>query len=404
MFFIDDPEYTKHGYYLVNGIKTFSKFEAWQFSGNDASKIKFIFNDDVFDTINTGKEPEEDIYELYARRAYQLRKDYDYIVLIYSGGIDSHTILETFLENNLRIDEICTFSNNDVQAKTEKFNQEVYNAAIPFVETLDLKKLGTKFRLVNIGQIIIDQLSDVYHLENFEHYSISTPFWRTAVSNYVLKSKIIEHRRLVEAGKKVCYLWGHEKPTLLATQQEYRLIIPDTFSGGFAAKQYNNREKLKNNFDNFYDEAFYICRESPEISIKQAHMLANFMSSISSTDNRLKSIKEIPIFGPYVQYNDGGRLNSQWLSKTTVDKCIYPRALISRFGDDKLYSGSTLFSKKDNWFYDSNHENSNRIKQKMENLVTNNKGLYSFRNDALPFGTTTIWSRQYYIRNMPDTN
>jgi hypothetical protein len=410
MFFIDNPEYTKHGYYFVNGIKTFSKFEAWQLSGNDISKIKFVFNDDEFKLYDWYTEPEEDIYELYKRRAYQLRKDYDYIVLIYSGGIDSHTILETFLQNNLRIDEICSFSNNDVQAKTEKFNQEIYNAAIPFIETLDLKKLGTQFRLINIGKMIIDQLSDNYHFENFEHYSISTPFWRTAVSNHVLKSKITEHRRLTEAGKKVCYLWGHEKPTMRIVNQEYCLAIPDTFSGGFGAKQYNNRIQLKNSFDNFYDEAFYICKEFPEISIKQGHMLANLMCSINEDDNRLKNIWEVPIFGPHVQYKNLGRVNSLWLSKPTVDKCIYPQALMSRFGDDKLYSGSTLFSKKDNWFYNSNHENRNKLSQKMDNLIKNNQGLYSLRpknlnnleKDLFVFGTETIFSQYYPIKKVPE--
>ena len=410
MFFVEDPVYTKHGYYLVDSIKTFSKFEAWQLSGKDISKIKFIFNDREFGQFDWTKEPEIDIYELYKRRAQQLRKDYDYIVLIYSGGIDSHTILETFLQNSLRIDEICSFSNNDVQAKTEKFNQEIYNAAIPFVETLDLKKLGTKFRLVNIGQMIIDQLSDNYHFENFEHYSLSTPFWRTAVSNYVLKSKIVEHRNLVEAGKKVCYLWGHEKPTIRIVDQTYCLTIPDTFSGGFGAKQYNNRENLKNNFDNFYDEAFYICKEFPEISIKQGHLLANLMCSINSDDSRIKNIWEVPIFGPFVQYKSLTKASSLWLSKPAVDKCIYPQALMSRFGDDKLYSGSTIFSKKDNWFYNSNHDNRNKFYQKMNDLIKNNPGLYSLRpkslnnleGDSFVFGTETIFSQHYPIRKIPE--
>jgi hypothetical protein len=411
MFFIDDPEYTKHGYYLVDGIKTFSKFEAWQLSGHDISKVKFIFNDDVFATIDTTKEPEADIYELYRQRAYQLRKDYDYIVLIYSGGIDSHTVLETFLENNLRVDEICTFSNNDVQAKTEKFNQEIYNAAIPFVETLDLKKLGTKFRLVNIGQMIINQLSDNYHFENFEHYSLSTPFWRTAVSNHVLKSNILEHRKLVEAGKKVCYLWGHEKPSIRVSNQEYCLTVPDTFSGGFGAKQYNNRKLLKNSFDNFYDEAFYICREFPEISIKQGHMLAKYMLSLPAEDSVIKKLWEIPIFGPYVQYKDIGRIHSDWLSKPAVDKCIYPKALMSRFGDDKLYTGSTIFSKKDDWFAKSNHENSIKFNQKMNQLIKENTGLYRFRAKSLSnlhgetfaFSTAVICSQFYPLRKLPES-
>ena len=411
MFFIDDPEYTKHGYYLVNGIKTFSKFEAWKLSNNNTDNIEFIFNDDLFSTYDWSKEPEEDIYELYRRRAYQLRKDYDYIVLLYSGGIDSQVMLETFLENNLRIDEICSFANNDVQDKTVKFNQEIFGAAVPFVNTLDLKKLGTKFRLVNIGGMVIEQMSNEYHLENFKHYSINTPLWRTAATNHILKSNIADHRKLTEQGKSVCYLWGHEKPCMRIVDQHYCITIPDGFSG-FGAKQYNNRQILKNNFDNFYDEAFFICRESPEISIKQGHMLANLMASMSPDDTRIKRIWEIPIFGPYVMYKMMDKVDILWLSKPAIDKCLYPRAIMDKFGDDKLYRGSTLFSKKDNWFYNSNHENQTTVHQTIHQMIVDNPGLYSWRPKSLddPYGPTfafstkPIFSQHYPIRKIPSTD
>ena len=406
MFFINDPEYTKHGYYLVNGIKTFSKFEAWQLSGHDITKIKFIFNDDKFNNIDTTKEPETDIYELYKRRATQLRNDYDYIVLIYSGGIDSHTILETFLENNIHLNEICTFSNNDVESKTSKFNQEVYNAVVPFVETLDLKKLGTKFRFINVGQMIIDQMSDPFHFENFEYYNNVLTAWRTAVNSRVLKSNIPEHRKLTEEGKSVCYIWGYDKPTVKIVDQEYCLLIPDAFSGGTGAKQYINNHLSNNEFNNFYDEAFYICREFPEIPIKQGHMLANLMLTIDRNESRVKNVWEIPIFGPYVQYKDGTGFTSLWLSKPAVDKCIYPRALMSRFGDDKLYTGSTIFSKKDDWFYKSNHENNIRFNQKMNQLIKDNPGLFFMRpkslsnidGDKFAFAVQPIHSQPYSLK------
>ena len=67
---------------------------------------------------------------------------FDYIVLIYSGGVDSHTVLETFLKNNIHINEICSFGNPELVDKTKSINIEVFNAALPFIDTLDLKKLG----------------------------------------------------------------------------------------------------------------------------------------------------------------------------------------------------------------------------------------------------------------------
>jgi hypothetical protein len=182
MFFEDKEEFTKYGYYLVHGIKTLSKFEAWKLSGGDMANVRFIFNDDVFEKEDWTAEPAEDIYELYAQRAIQLRKDYDYLVLMYSGGIDSHVMLKTFLENNIQIDEICTFSNTDVEEKTGKLNQEVFNKAIPFVQTLDLKKLGTKFRHIDIGKLVIDQWSDEFYFENFHHFTHG-PQWHVIRSH-----------------------------------------------------------------------------------------------------------------------------------------------------------------------------------------------------------------------------
>jgi hypothetical protein len=410
MFFLDNPEYTKHGYYLVDGkIKTFSKLEAWKLSGQDLDKIQFIFNDDVFATFDTTKEPEEDIYELYRQRAEQIRKDYDYVVLIYSGGIDSHTILETFLDNNIHLDEICTFSNNDVESRTSKFNQEVYNSVIPFIETLDLNKLGTKFRLLNIGQTILNQMSDDFHFENFEYYSNILTVWRTAVNSQILKSKILDHRKIAQEGKTVCYIWGYEKPRILIREEKYGFVIPDAFSGGMGAKQYINNHVTTADSNNFYDEAFYICRESPKIAIKQGHMLVNLMSTMAVTDTRLKNPWEIPIYGPYIQATTAPGVDGLWLTKPAADQCIYPRALMSRFGDDKVYGGSTIFSKKDDWFYKSGHENSNKFIQKMNQFVKANSNLILWRpNNAkdsngkkFPFAVKSVHSKFYPLATVP---
>jgi len=399
MFFNDDPELTKHGYYLVNGIKTFSKFEAWQLSGKDMSQIQFIFNDDLFSNYDWTVEPKEDIYELYRRRAEQLRRDYDYIVVVYSGGIDSHTVLETFLQNNIKVDEICTFINAELGEKDKKFNQEIFNAAIPFVQSLDLKKLGTEFRLIDIGRIIVDQLSDEYHFENLEHHGMIHTFWKTAVSSYKLKASIPKHLNLINQGKKVCYIWGHDKPSIKIVNNNYCLYIPDGFMG-FRAQQYINRVDLKNKFDNFYDEMFYTCREGLDIAVKQGHMLVNLMKTIPPDDDRIKPIQEITIWGPYVEYQP-----NRWLSKSTVDQCVYPKAIISMFANDKLFRGSRIFAGKDKWFYDSNHPNKNKFVQKINQIVKDNTGFFRYRpkdpanlsGETFLFGVGFIHSKYYQL-------
>ena len=107
-----------------------------------------------------------------------------------------------------------------------------------------------------------------------------------------------------------------------------------------------------------------------------------------------------------MQYKDGTGFTSLWLSKPAVDKCIYPRALMSRFGDDKLYTGSTIFSKKDDWFYKSNHENNIRFNQKMNQLIKDNPGLFFMRpkslsnidGDKFAFAVQPIHSQPYSLK------
>jgi hypothetical protein len=79
---------------------------------------------------------------------------------------------------------------------------------------------------------------------------------------------------------------------------------------------------------------------------------------------------------------------------------------MSRFGDDKLYTGSTIFSKKDDWFYKSNHENNTRFNQKMNQLIKDNPGLFFMRpkslsnidGDKFAFAVQPIYSQPYSLK------
>jgi hypothetical protein len=393
MFFDDTPEFTKHGYYQVGNIKTLSKFEAFSFADNDINKIEFIYNEDVMSRQDWTTEPEENIYELYAERARQLRGKYDYLVLLYSGGIDSHTVLKSFLDNNLRLDEICTFTNAKVENKSGKFNQEVFNAAIPFIETLDLKKLGTKFRLFDISDLIINQYQDEFHFEHHHLYNQGPGnSWSSAVRSHVLKSKIQDHLTLTEQGKTVCYIWGFDKPAMTVEDNKYAIKFIDN-AIDLNMRQYINRKTFISKFDNFYDEPFFICREFPKIVIKQGHLLLNFIKTIKPEDPRLLGYDDLNTSGPFVVHHRGQYY--RFLTKKMVDGVIYPNEILSNFGNDKT-KGSIILSVKDDWFNKANYHLQHKWFQNLDNLVKNNQGLYRFKNNML-IGINSIASKSYYI-------
>ena len=84
--------------------------------------------------------------KLLKERAQQLRDCYNYIILSYSGGHDSQTILNTFVNNNIYIDEIyieryARLSGNSLS------NREQTHGAIPYLNHIRHKIPNTKVTL-----------------------------------------------------------------------------------------------------------------------------------------------------------------------------------------------------------------------------------------------------------------
>ena len=96
----------KLGFYMLGGKKFYTKPEALVEATKTGIFPEWNFNRNVFDSYNWSVEPNIDIKELYRLRALQLREKYDYLILAYSGGADSHNILLSFMRQNIHIDEI----------------------------------------------------------------------------------------------------------------------------------------------------------------------------------------------------------------------------------------------------------------------------------------------------------
>ena len=96
------------GYYVCNGKEFSSKAGGLIYATQVDKPIEWIFNKEVFDKFDFSHEPELTLDQLYDRRARELREKYDYLVLGYSGGSDSHNILMSFYRQGLHIDEVVS--------------------------------------------------------------------------------------------------------------------------------------------------------------------------------------------------------------------------------------------------------------------------------------------------------
>ena len=77
---------------------------------NQPSDYGFYYYDHVWDQVNWLQEPEQTLKTLEIEHCRFLRNKYNTIALSYSGGSDSHTVLQRFIDAGVHIDYIICFS------------------------------------------------------------------------------------------------------------------------------------------------------------------------------------------------------------------------------------------------------------------------------------------------------
>jgi hypothetical protein len=322
------------GFYQVKDKIFLSKFHAIIESQKTGAFPTWNFNDDVFNNCNWLIEPESSLWELYKQRAQQLRNQYDHLVLLFSGGSDSTNILQSFLFNNIPIDEIFVygpFSSN--QGKTSNIStdpsfmyQEIDLVALPYLRELEKQY---KFTVT-----LYDWTDNVVNAFNTADWIWSQVNSRFAPHHVSAKNTLHENSKLsmskLEKGKKVGFIYGVDKPRIIYKNNTFYLGFLDvilSLGPGFA--------KYIKNENYIIDEYFYWTPDFPSIVIKQAHTIKNFFVK----HPQLK----------YVLHNND--LN-KWIFKEEYYNIV--KSLIYPFWNNNLFQTTkpkeSTFIELDNWF------------------------------------------------------
>ena len=332
----------KFGFYRTGDRTSYSKFEAVEWSKVNGQPVTWDFNRSTFDAIDWTKEPETDLWEMYKQRARQIRDAYDYVVLWYSGGSDSHNLLLAWIDAGCKIDEIATTWN--YEATGEYLNH--YNAEITTVVLPDIKKLQEKFdfkfRLVDISQFCIDLFptwtTEFEYNTNF-HMSPNNP------ARSLFREKIDDYKNLIAQGKKLCFVWGKEKPMLKYSRQSNKHFVEFHDSIDNCITPYVQ----KNYYKGWYDELFYWTPDYPLIPVKQAHVIVNYLKICNDRDQ----------FTTSRTFNGFSQKFDMYLRDNTIKTLIYPKWSNDIFCNGK--ASSFVYSLRDEWFLKSNLENRKRF-------------------------------------------
>lgn len=270
----------KLGYYSCNGQEFGSKINACLYSIKVKHPIEWKFNNEYFESVNWGHEPIETLDELYDSRARDLREKYDYLILSYSGGSDSHNALMSFIRQGLLVDEIIV---NTMSRGSAKFtdlnpnNKNNKNASAEYaLQTLprlkEIEKLSpkTKITVVDLTDHLFDSLEHIgdasWILNKKEQVNIAgaTRF------NYIHFNEI---RKKFDKEKKIALIVGLEKPRTW--------IKNDMFYVGFndrAANIITVAEHIKD-YNNSTVEFFYWSPDAVKIIAKQVHIIKKYIEA-----------------------------------------------------------------------------------------------------------------------------
>jgi hypothetical protein len=338
----------KLGYYQIGNLKTYSKAEAFNLSRTINCPVEYIFNDHEFGQLDWSTEPADSIQTLYRKRAIQLREKYDYIVLLYSGGADSHNVLMTFINNGIHIDEIMHYVSQEGSKDPMSFgNSEVNLVAYPTAkELIDKHKLSTKHRVIDFSDIIVDLpslLSDqdiVYRVRNW-----ASP---NNIARSFIVDRIPDYKQLADQGKSIGFVWGCDKPVIMGLRHN----VTGEYSYGVTFKERGTGIGLDFMHDApscKTDEMFYWTPDMPEIVCKQGHLLVNHIK------NNLTNVQDWNDDLTIQDIGHGWVDNKlKFLNKEAAHRVIYPYWNIDTFSMGKPLS--YVFNERDRWLWTNPHQ------------------------------------------------
>lgn len=375
------------GCYRVGELKFYSKLEAIAAMNKTGIHLHWDFNEPVFSSYDWTTEPREDLLELYRRRAQQIREDYDYVILMCSGGADSETVLQSFVDNDVKVDELVSYSNyagtND---KDDHMNSEVWRRTIPRYEKLKETCPWIKFRLVDISKMAIDFFNDPAMGTDWI-YNMNMMWTPNSASRTDMVAKIKDWMDLINQGKRLCLVWGHDKPRIVQHDDgRYSFRFIDIIDNGATVKSISGKQP-------YSDELFFWTPSLPEILIKQAHIIKRYLDHATEQTPFISSEKSDLAF----RWADESRTKKLWLGVHGVHRLIYPNWDITTFDAGKF--GSIVFSPRDKWFFnlDDNNLSKRNWQQGIDRVFKMVPDYWKNDPNDISKGLKACWSRDYFL-------
>ena len=196
------------------------------------------------------QEPHSTWEQTLKNRALQIRQSSKKINLLFSGGCDSTKMLQTFITNNIFIDEITCLKHGIPEA-----DLEVTEVAEPYLKQVKHSIPKTKIAIKNVT------------VKDYETY-YADPYWAEKQTwanetKFRLTHPVMENTLYHQSATDTVHVLGRDKPTLVYHNSDWYTYFLDV-------------DIETNQFMNNSNCVFFYA-DDPAIHAKQCHMLKNYI-------------------------------------------------------------------------------------------------------------------------------
>jgi hypothetical protein len=255
----DQLDWNRLPHYNVGGKRFLRILDAIKEMKETGSSYRFSFLEGIWDGIDWTNEPTESWEDLCRERAVQIRAKCDWLRIWYSGGRDSLLALTSFLDNNIKVDEVVVVNN---PYDLEK-NHDINTVTLPSARQLLFNK-NIKLTEYNL------EISDWQR--TFSRYWTEKGFGGLAGHNAFLPcdyTEYIRHRPDIftaesNSNLRVSNVMGLDKPKIRIRNGWIETYFQDS---PFRLHMYDNEDQ----------EYFYFSPDLPQLHVKQTWMLVNYL-------------------------------------------------------------------------------------------------------------------------------
>ena len=276
---IDQKLNNRFGCWISGGITFDSKFEALTYANQtNNGSISYYYHNHVWQSVDRSLLGKIPLTILYKERAQQLRDTYDYLVLHYSGGSDSHNILHTFLTNNIKLDEVTVrwsktlrdgklYTPNNVDTSARNAASEWDYTIKPTLDWLAQAHPNIKINIVDYGS----NLSVVKSSKLENTLLKKNPARFAGGTTAMLMDPTVRDHLLSIDKKSIAHIFGIEKPILNHANNTISMQFLDTI--------FEHTVPIRDAEDGSVVEPFYWTPDMPLLPMEQAYQSALYFKA-----------------------------------------------------------------------------------------------------------------------------